>query len=286
MAERIAEYKKKYLHEGIGTAEAFDKEVAETIINTYVDINSGEMYPGGGASDDGNVRDAAKEYMGFWRDIIKRAKDYGVLEKEFGEGGITVERNVLTSEMANMSAEDFAKAVQEGTLEKTKVVALGHIARRYNSFNITADISNFRGILARNIHMNDQKLTPDEIDKVINNMIAKLINKDVKVRSAAFDDLPFGVKFTKEREIAISDEVLSKGGYLNYNIVGQELGSWRGLVAETELNRAARNIGFENWSDLKKIYEKAATEKVGEVHSKVAQKREIYRKIKLKVRSL
>jgi hypothetical protein len=313
MAERVAASRTKYLEQG-GTPEEFDKAVAESIMNTYVDINSGELYFGTlprepeqlnlfgeikiensgfneqmnlyreelaenmaltnsfdewGIADNLHIRNAAKEQIEFWRKIIKRAKTMGVLDESFGEGGIKAVRKSLTPELANMDSKEFLDA--EST---TNVVALGHIIRRYNRYGIYANISNVKATLYREIHLNNKHLTPPEINDIVNDVLPKLVDRDPAVRDRAFENVSSKVNFTKEREISIADSVLSQAGMLEYNTVGSNLGAWRELVADTELNYAAHGIGFKNWKTFKEKLSSGSTRKIGKVISREGEKLE------------
>lgn len=216
-------------------------------------------------SDNPHVVAAAKERLEFWRGIIKKAKNSGVLDKQFGEGGIKVDSNVLTPELANLSAEKFYTSTRTMASPKMNLVSLGHIMRRYNAPMIKSGKSEIRALLYRSIHADNQKLAPNEINTVIDGMMAKLINRDINVRNSAFDDLPSGVSFTKERIIAITDNILSQAGVLDHNVILNELGSWKKLVAESELNVSAIKLGYEKWSDLINDYQVKKNKEIGSV---------------------
>lgn len=208
--------------------------------------------------DNAHIKNAIKEYVEFWRPIIKRAKDANILDREFGEGGVKATRKALTPELANLPADKVLKAEFE-----TNIVSLGHVVRHYNSYGIYSNISDARAILYREIYLNDKKLSPDQINSIIDEMLPKLVDRNVNVRKSAFENVSSKAKFTKEREVAISDAVLSKLEYLDDNAIGLNKGLWRPLLAEIELDRTARNVGFKSWNDLKDVYVKRVNQGIG-----------------------
>ena len=248
LGEEINTIRNQFVAEG-GSIEAFDREVGSIIItkNVIPETLTGQ---------------AAKKIIDFDNKYISL-------------DSIQSERYVITKELANMPREEFNKLVEGDLVPKTKDTALRYIKREYNNEGIAKNIDTVRELLDREVILNNPQLInkPKEVESIVNEIIAGITGHKPSASDInPFETETFQAKLGKERQVAISDEVMLEMGMLKYDSVVNHFNSLRQLVVEQALDEAAQKVGRKDWRDLMSVYEhKQARSNTGAVFTKEAR---------------
>ena len=248
LAEEINAIRNQFVAEG-GSIEAFDREVGSIIITKDVipETLTGQ---------------AAKKIIDFDNKYIKL-------------DSIKSERYVITKELANMPREEFVKLVEAEAIPKTKDTAKRYIKREYDKENIAKNIDTVRELLNREVILNKPELVnnPKEAESIVNEIIAGITGHKPSASDInPFETESFRARLGKERQVAISDEVMLEMGMLRYDSVVNHFNSLRQLVVEQALDEAAQKVGRKDWHDLMSVYEhKQARSNTGAVFTKAAK---------------
>ena len=248
LGEEINTIRNQFVAEG-GSIEAFDREVGSIIItkNVIPETLTGQ---------------AAKKIIDFDNKYISL-------------DSIQSERYVITKELANMPREEFNKLVEGDLVPKTKDTALRYIKREYNNEGIAKNIDTVRELLDREVILNNPQLInkPKEVESIVNEIIAGITGHKPSASDInPFETETFQAKLGKERQVAISDEVMLEMGMLKYDSVVNHFNSLRQLVVEQALDEAAQKVGHKDWQSLKSVYEhKQARSNTGAVFTKEAR---------------
>ena len=248
LAEEINTIRNQFVAEG-GSIEAFDREVASII--TTQDVLPETL-----------AGQAAKKIIDFDNKYISL-------------DSIQSERYVITKELANMPREDFVKLVKEDAIPKTKDTALRYIKRQYENENIAKNIDTVRELLNREVILNKPELvdSPKKVESIVNEIIAGITGHKPSASDVnPFETETFKAKLGKERQVAISDEVMLEMGMLKYDSVVNHFNSLRQLVVEQALDEAAQKVGHKDWQSLKNVYEhKQARSNTGALFTEAAR---------------
>ena len=195
LGEEINTIRNQFVAEG-GSIEAFDREVGSIIItkNVIPETLTGQ---------------AAKKIIDFDNKYISL-------------DSIQSERYVITKELANMPREEFNKLVEGDLVPKTKDTALRYIKREYNNEGIAKNIDTVRELLDREVILNNPQLInkPKEVESIVNEIIAGITGHKPSASDInPFETETFQAKLGKERQVAISDEVMLEMGMLKYDSV-------------------------------------------------------------------
>lgn len=256
LGEEINTIRNQFVAEG-GTTEAFDREVGSIIITKDVipETLTGQ---------------AAKKIIDFDNKYIKLSS-------------IQSERYVITKELANMPREEFNKLVEGDLVPKTKDTALRYIKREYNNEGIAENIDTIRELLDREVILNNPRLInkPKEAESIVNEIIAGMTGHKPSASDInPFETETFQARLGKERQVAISDEIMLDMGIIKYDSVVNHFNSLRQLVVEQALDEAAQKVGRKDWRDLMSVYEhKQARSNTGAVFTKEARANQPIEKI-------
>ena len=268
LAEEIDAIRDQFVAEG-GSIEAFDREVSSIIITKDVipeafreslwrvlSINKKDVIP------ETLPEQAARKIIDFDRKYIDL-------------DSIKSERYVITKELADMPREEFNALVKLDLVPKTKDTALQHIKREYEKENIAKNIDNVRELLNREVILNKPELVnkPKEVESIVNEIIAGITGHKPSASDInPFESETFKAKLGKERQVAISDEVMLEMGMLKYDSVVNHFNSLRQLVVEQALDEAAQKVGHKDWQSLKSVYEhKQARSNTGALFTEAAR---------------
>lgn len=225
LSEEVYGLREQFIKEG-GTGAGFDSEVGLTIADREIDPNT-------------LVGKAAKKIVDFDNKYI-----------QFGEEGIKSERFVLTKELADMPREAFEKAVREGSLPKTNVTANRYIKRKYNEEGIRANMDKVKELLDREILLNNPQWidNPAEVTKVRRKILTSITgNRASASDTEPFEPQTFWASLAKERQVAISDEVLLENGIIQYDSVTNHLNNLKIGIIDQELDKVAIAEGYKGW---------------------------------------
>ena len=248
LGEEINAIRNQFVAEG-GSTEAFDREVGSIIITKDVipETLTGQ---------------AAKKIIDFDNKYIKLSS-------------IQSERYVITKELADMPREEFNKLVEGDLVPKTKDTALRYIKREYNNEGVAKNIDTIRELLDREVILNNPRLInkPKEVESIVNEIIAGITGHKPSTSDInPFETETFQAGLGKERQVAISDEIMLEMGILKYDSVVNHFNSLRQLVVEQALDEAAQKVGHKDWRGLMSIYEhKQARSNTGAVFTEAAR---------------
>lgn len=288
LGEEINTIRNQFVAEG-GSIEAFDREVGSIIITK--DVLPEDFREGLRRVLSINKKDFTRgsdAIRGLWRvssnkkDVIPETlpeqaarKIIDFDRKYIDLDNIKSERYVITKELADMPREKFNELVKLDLVPKTKDTALQYIKREYDKENITKNIDNVRELLDREVILNKPELVnnPKEVESIVNEIIAGITGHKPSASDInPFESETFKAKLGKERQVAISDEVMLEMGMLKYDSVVNHFNSLRQLVVEQALDEAAQKVGRKDWRDLMSVYEhKQARSNTGAVFTKEAR---------------
>ena len=248
LSEKVNSLRDQFIQSSGGSVADFNNKVGLEIVNSYVERTAEK--PSGsivlaGTTTDKNVLEAAEEVLKYQHDIILRAEKYGVVDKEFG-GAINATRYVVDESLW-----------ESGVFTGSKETAKGHIIRKYNPKAIIEKSETVKKLLEKEIEINDGQISPNVLAAAISG------NKIDTSSSRDASDIAHKVLTMKKREIAVSDAVLLKEGLLDYDPVTNHSEQYRRIAAQTELNRVAQEMGYENWDSIKTAFVAASNEKRG-----------------------
>ena len=288
LGEEINTIRNQFVAEG-GSIEAFDREVGSIIITK--DVLPEDFREGLRRVLSINKKDFTRgsdAIRGLWRvssnkkDVIpetlpeQAAKKIIDFDRKYIDlDNIKSERYVITKELADMPREKFNELVKLDLISKTKDTALQYIKREYEKENIAKNIDNVRELLNREVILNNPQLInkPKEVKSIVNEIIAGITGHKPSASDInPFESETFQAKLGKERQVAISDEVMLEMGILKYDSVVNHFNSLRQLVVEQALDEAAQKVGRKDWRDLMSVYEhKHARSNTGAVFTEAAR---------------
>lgn len=306
LGEKIDKLRESFIARG-GTAEAFDRRVAKAIVrdepilfdvrNDHTSTESEIIKDLVNKHKEIQVKGSESEnYVDLDLDIGKAVKAITDFDNKYIKlSSIQSERYVITKELADMPREEFNALVKLDLVPKTKDTALRHIKRQYDNENIAKNIDKVRELLEREVILNNPELSSfdikagsdhdimlydaeygrkrKEVESIVNEIIAGITGHKPNASDInPFETESFKVGLGKERQVAISDEVMLEMGMLKYDSVVNHFNSLRQLVVEQALDEAAQKVGRKDWRDLMSVYEhKQARSNTGAVFTKEAR---------------
>lgn len=286
LGEEINKLRESFIARG-GTAEAFDRRVAKAIVRdepiVFDERNERSSTESEIIKDLINKRkeiqvkgSESENYVDLDLDIGKAVKAITDFDNKYIKlSSIQSERYVITKELADMPREEFNALVKLDLVPKTKDTASRYIKREYNNEGIAENIDAIRELLEREVILNNPEFldSSKEVESIVNEIIAGMTGHKPSTSDVnPFETESFKVRLGKERQVAISDEVMLDLGILKYDSVVNHFNSLRQLVVEQALDEAAQKVGHKNWRDLMSVYEhKQAGSNTGAVFTKAAR---------------
>lgn len=238
LSEKINNFRTEFINSG-GSVSDFNMQVGLTIVKSP--INDKGIITINSPSSNSLVHNAAHEIIKFQHNVLKKAKENGVLLEDFGIGAIETDRFVVNEQFA------FNNVLPQ---KPTKTTALGHISRKYNADAIIENPEILSELLRKEKLLNKDIRPGDPLPENTTEFSSVTGNK-IDTSHAIWNDVTSKGSVTKERKVAVEDAVLLKTGILDYDPVTNHISQFRAIVAQSELNRVAKDVGFMSWDDLK-----------------------------------
>lgn len=251
LSEKVNSLRDQFIQSSGGSVADFNNKVGLEIVNSYVERTS--QHPTGtivlaGTTNDKHVLEAAEEVLKYQHNIILNAEKYGVLAEGFDSAPIKTSRYVVDEALW-----------ERGVFTGSKETAKGHISRKYDSKSIIENSETIKKLLEKEIEINEGNVSA-------NTLAASISGNKIDLSHAVWNEVTSKGSVVKDREIAISDAVLLKEGFLDYDPVTNHSEQFRAIAAQTELNRVAKEMGYEHWDALKKqAFVDIPEEKIGEL---------------------